>query len=90
MSKLTYRDHDGFHHEVRGCDITVDSYGRHWIWSESEECNISMRCPAREDALLSAIDTLLFIIELRDARLADLQEIADRAMAFAEAIKPQE
>ena len=39
---------------------------------------------------MSAIDSLLFTIKLRDERIKALQQIADAAMRFADEVKPSE
>ena len=88
--KLTYVDHDGARREVRGCRLTVDKLGRHWIWSESLQRNIVYKTKGREDALLASINSLLFTVQLRDERISGLQRIADLANAFADEIKPDE
>lgn len=77
--KLTYRDLDGARREVRGCTLTVDKFDRHWIWSEQLQHNLVYKTKGREDALLAAIDGLLFTIQLKDERIAGLQRIADLA-----------
>jgi hypothetical protein len=89
-TKLTYTDHDGAVREVRGLELTVDHLGRHWIWSEQEQSNLVYQTKGREDALLAALDHALFIMELKDERIAALQRIADMASAFADQIKPDE
>jgi hypothetical protein len=90
MTKLTYTDHDGARREVRGCELTVDHLGRHWIWSEQTESNLVYKTKGREDALLAALNSALFIMELKDRRIAALQRIADLASVFADQIKPDE
>lgn len=86
--KLTYTDHDGARRVVKGCRMTVDKFDRHWIWCEQLEHNLVYRIKGREDALLAAIDSLLFTIQLRDERIANLQRITSLAEAFADAVKP--
>lgn len=88
--KLVYRDHEGARREVRGCKLTVDQLDRHWIWSDQLQCNLVYKTKGREDALLAAIDGLLFTIKLRDERIAALQRIADLATAFANQVNPEE
>lgn len=88
--KLTFIDHDGIPREVRGCKLTVDKFGRHWIWSDQIKANLVYKTKGREDALLAALNSALFSIELRDKRIAELQHIADLASAFADQIKPDE
>lgn len=80
--KLTYVDCDGATQEVEDCTLTVDSLDRHWIWSEKLELNPAYQTKGRENALLAAIDSLLFTIQLRDERIAELQRIANLAERF--------
>lgn len=87
---LTYRDSDGATRTVKGCTLTVDQLDRHWIWSEQLRHNLVYRTKGRENALLAAIDSLLFTIKLRDERIAALQRIATLAQQFADQIKPDE
>jgi hypothetical protein len=89
-SKLNYTDHDGITREVRGCNLTVDNLGLHWIWSEQTESNLVYKTKGREDALLAALDSALYYIKLKDKHIADLQKIADLAYAFADSIKPDD
>jgi len=81
--ELTYKDHDGALREVRGCSISVDALDRYWIWSDQLNQNLVYRTKGRENALLAAIDSLLFNIELRDSKIAALQRTADLAQQFA-------
>jgi hypothetical protein len=85
-NKLSYIDHDGARREVRGCTLTVDNLDRHWIWSEQLQHNIVYQTKGRENALLAAIDNMLFTIQLKDERIAKLQRIADLAQAFAKEV----
>lgn len=87
---LTYIDHDGARRDIKGCRLTVDHLERHWIWSDQLQHNLVYKTKGREDALLAAIDSLLFTIKLRDERIAGLQRIADLASAFADQVKPDE
>lgn len=87
-TELTYTDCDGARRTVQGCNLFVDEQGRHWIWSEQLQRNLVYRTNGREDALLAAIDGLLFTIQLRDERIADLQRIATLAERFAEEAFP--
>lgn len=89
-TKLTYTDHEGMRREVKGCSMTVDRLDRHWIWCEQLEHNLVYKTKGRENALLAAIDSLLFTIHLRDERIAGLQRIADLATKFADEVKPDE
>ena len=87
---LTYIDHDGARREVRGCRMTVDQLGRHWIWSEQLERNLVYKTKGRENALLAAINTLLLTIQLKDERIAALQRIYGLAQRFAAEAFPEE
>ena len=87
---LTYIDHDGARCTVRGCRMTVDQLGRHWIWSEQLERNLVYKTKGRENALLAAINTLLFTIQLKDERIAALQRVHDLAQRFAAEAFPEE
>jgi len=89
-NKLTYVDHDGARREVEGCTLAVDKLDRHWIWSEQLQHNLVYMTKGRENALLAAIDSLLFTIQLKNERIAALQRVADLATAFADQIKPDE
>lgn len=90
-SNLTYTDHDGITREIKGCRLTVDKFGRHWIWSEQLQENIVYKTKGREDALLASIDSLLFLLQLREQRIAALQRIVNLAERFAaEAFPPDE
>ena len=89
-TRLHYTDSDGVRREVRDCHMTVDKAGRHWLWSGTTGTNIAYKERSREDCLLSAIDSLLFIITLRDERIAALQRIADLAKQFADQVRPDE
>ena len=88
--KLTYRDQDGVEREVKGCTLTVDALDRHWIWSEQLQQNITYKVKGRENALLNAIDGLLFIIQLKNERIRDLQRIVYLAEKFSEEAFPKD
>ena len=86
---LTYVDHDGARRVVRGCKLTVGHLDSHWIWSDQLQHNLVYRTKGRENALLAAIDSLLFTIELRDERIAALQRVHDLAQHFAAEAFPE-
>lgn len=88
--ELTYHDSDGALRKVTGCNLYQDKAGRYWLWSETLQHNLAYKIKSKEDCLLAAIDSLAFIIQLRDERIAKLQKIADLATAFADQIKPDE
>lgn len=84
--ELTYIDSDGTRQKVNGCELSQEA-GRYWLWSDTLQQNLSYKIRSREDCFLEAIDSLLFIIQLRDERISELQKIADLASAFADQIK---
>ena len=87
---LTYIDHDGARQTVSGCKMTVDQLDRHWVWSEQLEHNIVYKTKGRENALLAAIDSLLFTIQIQDERIAALQRVHDLAQRFAAEAFPED
>ena len=89
-TSLTYIGSDGAGRELEGCDMSTDEAGRYWLWSEQLQQNLGIKERGRDACLLSAINSLLFTIKLRDDRIAGLQRIADLADAFADAVKPDE
>lgn len=88
-SNLTYTDHNNTTITVKNCSVTVDKLDRHWIWSEQLKNAISYGEKGRENALIAAINSLLFIISLRDERIAKLQRIADLADEFVDKINAE-
>jgi len=80
---LVYVDCDGAQRVIRGCKLTVDHLDRYWLWSEHLAQNLAFRVKGREDALLAAIDSLLFTIQLRDDRIVALQRVHSLAQRFA-------
>jgi hypothetical protein len=89
-SLLNFVDHENVKRSIGGCQLTVDHLDRHWIYSEQLQCNIVYKTTGRENALIASIDSLLFMIHLRDERIAELQRIANLAKQFADQIKPDE
>lgn len=87
---LSYVDHEGMRREVRSCSMTVDHLNRHWIWCDYLDHNLVYKTKGRENALLAAIDSLLFTIQLRDERIVGLKRIADLAERFAKEAFPSE
>ena len=87
---LDFRCSSGEPSTLSGCEMTVDKAGRYWLWSSQLESNLAYKCKTRDECLLNAVDSLLFIIQLRDERIAALQRVADLATAFADQIKPDD
>jgi hypothetical protein len=87
-TSLDYRDSDGVVRTIEGCNLTLDKANRYWLWCESLEHNLAYKARTKEDALLIAIDSLLFTIQLRDERLEALERIHKLAVEFADKIKP--
>ena len=89
-NKLIYIDHDGARRVVRDCTLTIDPLDRYWIWSDQLKQNLVYQTKGRENALLAAINSLLFTIQLRDERIAALQRVYDLAQSFAAEAFPEE
>lgn len=89
-NELTYIDHEGAKCEVQGCRLTIDKFERYWIWSDQLASNLVYKTKGRENALLAALNSALFAIELRDERIAALQRVVNLAERFAEEAFPQE
>lgn len=87
MTKLTYTNHEGATQEIEGCTLKVDALDRHWIWCEQLDHNIVYKTKGRENALLAAIDSLLFAVRLRDERIADMKRTTELAQRFVEDMK---
>lgn len=85
--ELTYIDSDGARQKVKGCKLHRDEAGRYWLWSDALQQNLAYKIKSREDCFLEAIDSLLYSIQLRDERIAELKRIADLALDFADQIK---
>ena len=86
-TSLNYTDGDGAELVVEGCNLTLDKAGRYWLWSEQLEHNLAHSIKTKEDALLCAIDSLLFTIHLKDERLKALDRVNKLALQFADEIK---
>lgn len=86
--KLEYTDSDGLRRTIEGVEVTKDKAGRYWLWSEQLQHNIAYKEATLDDALKSAIDSLLFTLRLRDERIKALQRIADEVDAFIEKVRP--
>lgn len=83
MSDLQFRHHEGCMREVRGCHLSQDKAGRFWLWWKGGQSNLAFKSATKEDCILEALDHLLFIVQLRDERIAALERIATLAEAFA-------
>lgn len=85
---LIYRNSEGWKTEVKGCELTKAKNEKFYLWSEALKHNLAYNVQTREDALLAAIDSLLFTIELRDKKIAELQRVYNLAAELADMIKP--
>jgi len=74
---LEYIDSSGLKQRVKDVSVYQDKVGRWWIWSEQLEINLAYKEKSQEDALKSAIESLLFTIHLKDARIKELQVISE-------------
>ena len=87
---LSYTDSDGSIRILKGCSLTQDKAERYWLWSEQLEQNLAYKIKNKEDCLIAAIDSLLFLLYLREERLKTLEKIVSLAEAFADQIKLEE
>lgn len=87
-TSLKYSSHDGDVRTVKGCKLTLDKTNRYWLWCETLQHNLAYKAETKEYALLLAIDSLLFTIQLKDEQLKALNSINDLALQFANEIKP--
>lgn len=85
---LDYIDHDGANRTVRGCTLTVDQLGRHYIWSEQLQHNLVYKTKGLDNALLAAIDRLLFTIHLKDERIKELERVSEAVNRFINEVRP--
>jgi len=89
MAQLTYTDHDGEARTIEGLTLTIDKHGCYFIWCDVLEHNLTYKTKGLENALLSAIESLLFTIQLKEERINKLQKINDLAFEFAAAVNPE-
>lgn len=88
MSKnLTYTAHDGLQTTIEGLSLTQDKMGRYWLWSDALEQNLAYKARTREDALLAALNSALFLLSLKQERIDKLSTMHDKVHAFIEAIQ---
>jgi len=90
MENLKYTHHEGISRTIEGLKITTDKTGRMWLWSEYLECYLAYKYKNKEDLLLASIDSLLFIISLRDERIKALQHVKDQVDAFIGSVRPDD
>ena len=88
--KLQYTDHEGVPRTIKGLEVTQGKCGRYWIWSEQLQHNLAYKEGTLDDALKSAIRSLLFSIELRDRQISALQHISDSVDAFIAQVRPED
>ena len=88
MSEINYTNADGQRVTIEGISLYKDKAGRFWLWCDQTETNLAYKERSEIDCYLSAIDSLLFHIKLKDERIAEYKAIVDKAMAFADSVKP--
>ena len=87
-TSLKYSSSGGDIRTVKNCKLTLDKTNHYWLWCETLQHNLAYKAKTKEDALLLAIDSLLFTIHLKDEQLKALNRINDLALLFANEIKP--
>jgi len=86
---ITYTDHEGVTQHVRGVSLTQDKTGRYWLWSEQEEQNLAYKPKNREDTLLAALDSALFLLSLKQERIDELSMMQAKGLSCIESIKEE-
>lgn len=84
---LTYTDHDGTRLTVEGLSLTQDKAGLYWLWSDALNQNLAYKTKTREDTLLAALDSALFLLSLKQERIDDLSAVRDKVNAFIDSIQ---
>jgi len=87
---LHYRDSDHVVRALEDCSLTQDKAGKYWLWSKQLEQNLAYKSQTKEECLIAAIDSLLFLIQLRDKRTQSLQRIVDLTETFINEVKQEE
>jgi hypothetical protein len=88
--KLTYIDHEGAQRTIKGLSVSQDKTGRYWLWSEALEQNLAYKEKSKEDMLMSALSSALFLLELKQEKLDRLQELEKKVLDFAYDVSPKE
>lgn len=84
---LTYIDHDGTHLTIEGLSLTQDKAGLYWLWSDALNQNLAYKTKTREDTLLAALDSALFLLSLKQERIDALSAVSDKVNAFIDSIQ---
>jgi len=84
---LTYTDHEGAYRTIRGLSLTQDKTGRYWLWSDVLEQNLAYKTKTREDTLLAALDSALFLLSCRQERIDELLSLKDKVYGFIDSIQ---
>jgi hypothetical protein len=83
---LEYVSSEGRKQIVQNVSVYQGKCGRWWIWSEEMAINLAYKEKSLDDALKSAIDSLLFTIQLKDERIKELQVISEAVDAFVQKV----
>lgn len=84
---LTYIDPDGIPQTIKSLSLSQDKAGRYWLWHDELEQNLAYKTKTREDALLAALDSALFLLSLKQEQIDKLSLIADKVHAFIDSIR---
>jgi hypothetical protein len=88
--QLTYIDHEGAKRILKGVSVSQDKAGRYWLWSEALEQNLAYKVKSKEDMLMSALSSALFLLDLKQEKLDRLQALQEKVMAFVDDVTPKE
>lgn len=84
---ITYTNHGGVKQTIEGLSLSQDKAGRYWLWHDGLAQNLAYKTKTREDTLLAALDSALFLLSLKQERIDELSIMRDRVQTFIEAIK---
>lgn len=84
---ITYTDNEGVLRTIKGVSLTQDKTGNYWLWSEQLDQNLAYKTKTREDTLLAALDSALFLLSLKQERIDELSALKDKVYSFIDSIQ---
>lgn len=87
---LTYTDPDGIPQTIKSLSLSQDKAGRYWLWHDKLGQNLAYKAKTREDTLLAALDSALFLLSLKQEQIDKLTLVADKVHAFINSIQGEQ
>ena len=84
---ITYTNHEGVLRTIKGLSLTQDKAGRYWLWSDQLNLNLSYKTKTREDTLLAALESTLFLLRSKQERIDELSALKDKFDSLIESIQ---